>query len=341
MLGMAIDCLPFMSEIYNSHDNSQQNLCTLDELNQLVESIHQAGNLTSFLLMIREVELSGLEALVSLAIASSNVKETLKQASELQLLRSYGVELSIADEHSAMVLICDASNQYSALIQQTIVDAAFGMLHRILNPVVKMPLGRALIQRIELISTNQQLKADYEAFFSCSVTTGATQNKIFLDRAACNSNLSSRCEPLKEQALKAIDAKTQQLQQHQSYQGKVVSLLQSCESLSDYTIEKIANQLNTSVRTLQKRLQEEACSFSQLKLRAVIERSKKLLQTDTLNVDQISDAMGFADASSFRRAFRREAGVSPTYYRKHYKNSLSTSAPKPIQSPAQTPAAES
>lgn len=326
-LGLAIENLPYMTDLYGTEgDQSIANLATLEELTLLVESIYEVGNLATFLPMVNEVDLSGLEEVISMAIASKTVKETLTQASNLPLLAGYGIHLSVHHHKNSFVMECETAEHYSPQTQRTIVDAAFGMIQRVLEPVVKPPSGKRLIEHIELATNNDSVKMDYEKTFSCPVTLTQSSNAIFLNVEACTTSLSSSCEPLKAQALKAIEVKTQQLQDHQSYQGKVRALLSGCENLSENSIDDIAKQLNTSVRTLQKRLNEEGNSFSQLKLQAVIERSKKLLRSDALNIDQISDTMGFADASSFRRAFRRASGISPTQYRKQHKTHLSSNS---------------
>ena len=49
-----------------------------------------------------------------------------------------------------------------------------------------------------------------------------------------------------------------------------------------------------------------------------IEQGKHLLETSQLAVDEISDAVGYADASFFRRLFKRLAGLSPSNYRRMF-----------------------
>lgn len=49
-----------------------------------------------------------------------------------------------------------------------------------------------------------------------------------------------------------------------------------------------------------------------------IEVAKTLLITETTNVDEISVAVGYEDPTSFRRLFKRKAGLSPAAYRKKF-----------------------
>ena len=57
-----------------------------------------------------------------------------------------------------------------------------------------------------------------------------------------------------------------------------------------------------------------------------IEMAKKLLATEVTNIDEISVAVGYEDPTSFRRLFKRKAGLSPALYRKKFASIVS---PKP------------
>jgi AraC family transcriptional regulator len=47
-----------------------------------------------------------------------------------------------------------------------------------------------------------------------------------------------------------------------------------------------------------------------------MDRAKSLLQKPALSVTQIGVQIGFRETSSFTRAFRKFAGVTPTAYRR-------------------------
>ena len=49
-----------------------------------------------------------------------------------------------------------------------------------------------------------------------------------------------------------------------------------------------------------------------------IEIAKKLLSTEATNVDEISVSVGYEDPTSFRRLFKRKAGLTPAVYRKKF-----------------------
>ena len=49
-----------------------------------------------------------------------------------------------------------------------------------------------------------------------------------------------------------------------------------------------------------------------------IEAVKSMLETGSNAVDDVSAAVGYEDPSSFRRLFKRKAGLTPAIYRKKF-----------------------
>ena len=77
-----------------------------------------------------------------------------------------------------------------------------------------------------------------------------------------------------------------------------------------------ARQLALSERTLHRRLAEEGTRFSALIDEARYGRSRELLADRRMTIEAISFAVGFAEASSFSRAFKRWSGMAALDYRK-------------------------
>ena len=60
-------------------------------------------------------------------------------------------------------------------------------------------------------------------------------------------------------------------------------------------------------------------SFSEYKLKIKTEKAKELLSKTGYNVNQLAEKLGYENAESFIRLFRRFAGYTPTEYRKKFK----------------------
>ncbi|MDK8462381.1 AraC family transcriptional regulator [Marinobacter sp. SS13-12] len=80
-------------------------------------------------------------------------------------------------------------------------------------------------------------------------------------------------------------------------------------------LARVAATLFVSERTLKRRLQAEEASFQNLVDQVRLERAGELLEKTSMNLSQIADALGYADAANFTRAFKRWTGQSPSQYR--------------------------
>ncbi|WP_404366470.1 AraC family transcriptional regulator [Marinobacter sp.] len=81
---------------------------------------------------------------------------------------------------------------------------------------------------------------------------------------------------------------------------------------------RVAGILFVSERTLKRRLNEENSSFQALVDRVRLGRAEELLEGTSMNLSQIADALGYADAANFTRAFKRWTGTSPSQHRSDY-----------------------
>lgn len=83
----------------------------------------------------------------------------------------------------------------------------------------------------------------------------------------------------------------------------------------DCTIERCARKLGMSVRTLQTHLSESNLKFSDLVESQRFELAKNLLSESLLPLDDIAERLGYAEQSSFGRAFKRWSGQTPRQFR--------------------------
>ncbi len=84
----------------------------------------------------------------------------------------------------------------------------------------------------------------------------------------------------------------------------------------DFNAQDLARALSTSERTLHRKL-KQACGESPKTFidRIRVETARTLLETSAKPVKELAASAGFLDEASFRRAFRRYAGMAPSAYR--------------------------
>jgi AraC-like DNA-binding protein len=81
------------------------------------------------------------------------------------------------------------------------------------------------------------------------------------------------------------------------------------------SLERCADKLNIAVRTLHRHLTSENTSFSEIVERQRCEVAKKALTDTRRTLDDVASMLGYAEQSSFGRAFKRWTNVTPQQYR--------------------------
>jgi AraC-like DNA-binding protein len=80
-------------------------------------------------------------------------------------------------------------------------------------------------------------------------------------------------------------------------------------------IEAVAATLCMTSRTLRRKLEAEGTSYTDLLDNVRYALAIDFMNTSVLRTDDIAAALGFSDSASFRRAFKRWTGMSPSTFR--------------------------
>ncbi|WP_370305772.1 AraC family transcriptional regulator [Sinimarinibacterium flocculans] len=97
------------------------------------------------------------------------------------------------------------------------------------------------------------------------------------------------------------------------------------------TLVELAHTLNLSPRTLDRYLAREGAGFRRLQREARHRRALVLLEAGELGITEIAYELGYSDAANFTRAFRREAGVAPSAWRRSPRRPAVTAASEPTR----------
>ena len=81
------------------------------------------------------------------------------------------------------------------------------------------------------------------------------------------------------------------------------------------SMQTVARDLNTSVRTLRRALAAEGTTFREVDESVRVDRSMTMLLNDSGSVDHIARALGYATTPAFVRAFKRWKGMPPGAWR--------------------------
>lgn len=155
----------------------------------------------------------------------------------------------------------------------------------------------------------------YERFFRCPVRFQADEHRLTIETKWLQARLPG------------YDRITSDLVRHQLNQLLHIpigqdDLLESVASRLRHGLQEtlrqgdMAGHINVSERTLRRRLAQRETSFRELRDTTRLARARDLLANTGMTIAEVAQALGYADARSFRRAFKRWTGELPTALRR-------------------------
>lgn len=165
---------------------------------------------------------------------------------------------------------------------------------------------------IELVSpefTDKQLDT-IRHISNVSLSTNKTQNKLCVPYELLQIGNPYYDEEVYHSQLDLVRAKASVLKKNDIITN-IFKYLDSMHDLTTVSAETTANYLAMSVRTLNRKLNNQNTSYRDVLTNYRIEKSLRLLSDNSLNVTEIAFQLGFGDVSSFSRAFKGWTGTTP------------------------------
>ncbi len=156
--------------------------------------------------------------------------------------------------------------------------------------------------------------AQIEMILGCSVKANPGRSCIAFSASALTTPIASASQPLYQllygymYRLKAAPRKTVTEKVHQFVAHTLGN--------GDLSIDSCAQELGLSSRTLQVRLQEVGKTYSDILDLHRLERAKYILNNASLSIADVADSLGYAERTSFGRAFKRWTGITPQEFRR-------------------------
>ena len=107
------------------------------------------------------------------------------------------------------------------------------------------------------------------------------------------------------------------VRQHAAHEiSQILATMEALSSSGPLTMERVARELHTSSRTLQRRLHENDVSFRELQANMRHKIASELLRGTEIPVQDIARRLGYRKPGAFARAFARWTGRTPLAYRR-------------------------
>mgnify|MGYP001816717683 FL=1 len=252
----------------------------------------------------------------SAMMAAYNLGEALDLLAEFAPLVSWASHSQLSTETfegqlcTRLTIVPTATDPLTAALE---IDSTFASLQVLFNELMaeSVPFTVLDIARESAPDTLQQ----HHRLFSCPVRSGRERNALLISQSVLNAPLPHPQPEHRELLRDLCRQSTAALTEERGLVAAVRSRLQGLED-GIPTLEQLAAQFNISARTLRRQLRAAGVSFQSLLDQSRYRDARRYLGSTELTVEAIGRRLGYADARSFRTAFRRWSGMTPAQFRK-------------------------
>jgi AraC-like DNA-binding protein len=167
---------------------------------------------------------------------------------------------------------------------------------------------------IELRRARPAIIDDYERLWRAPLRFGAEQNRLIFDSDSIERLLDTGNPELAQQS-DVISSRYLARIERYNIVARVREVLTQRLQDSEPSQEDVAEILNVSARTLQRKLGDSGTTFKEILDETRHALALAYLSTPQHSVNEITYLLGFSCSSSFTRAFRRWTGLSPSDWR--------------------------
>lgn len=154
----------------------------------------------------------------------------------------------------------------------------------------------------------------YPLSFACPLGFNAPRNAFAFPAAWLDQRLPLADPVTHNEMLARCRKQNAEFTTRQAWLGRIRQLL--AEQLTEPPgLERLAQQMHCSPRTLRRHLQELGTHYQELLDELRFERAKTLLGQEDWPICRIAEYLGFSETASFRHAFQRWSGVPPSRFR--------------------------
>ena len=150
----------------------------------------------------------------------------------------------------------------------------------------------------------------------CRIRFDCPNDLILYGKNTLAQPLARRDTRLRQILERQAQRTLEQLPEEQDLVQSLRRLIMSELATGNASADRIARRAGMSVRTMARHLRAMGTSYQRVLDQVRYERACDFLRGPEVEVSDVAFRMGFSDASSFNRAFKRWSGVSPSTYRK-------------------------
>ncbi len=185
-----------------------------------------------------------------------------------------------------------------------------------------LPEGKPYCVQLERQQPGEQALKTYQEMFGCEIEFNAKRNALIVDEDVLEIPLRQPDPGLLQSLTQQAESMMNEIKQKKTIVLQVRAVLRQLMEHELPRKEKVAEALDMTERTLQRRLQEAGTGYQNLLDDIRRETAIKWLTTTQVAINEIATNLGFSEVRSFHRRFKSWTGHAPGEYRTLHSNSL-------------------
>jgi AraC-like DNA-binding protein len=187
------------------------------------------------------------------------------------------------------------------------------------------------LRRVTFVHRTPPDLREHERIFGCPVQFEAAHNRMSIDRAWWDTP-TTRAQPGALQLLaEHADLLREKLPRGPDLVERTRRAIGGRLRGGDSSLESVARELGLSARSLQRHLQELGFSYHELADEVRAATARLYLEQPDIAIAEIAYLLGFADQSTFNRAFKRWTGSTPARSRALFRGPRGARAMSRVQ----------
>ncbi len=282
-----------------------------DDLTLLWEEASRLTNNPAIgLTMGKQPTVASFDAYSFSLMSCENIREGLERTIQYQKIIGSAVELIFKNNrHGAEIIYISEGNDLPVAYQG--FDAGLALQVFSSRFVTNQPLNPMIVNFKQEKPKNTQ---PYEDMFQCELRFSQPNYSVEVSNEYLDTPMIFANKAMHDHHAEIVQKTLEELSDT-TLGEQVKDLISKKLSKGEPEIKEFAGFFNVSLRTFQRRLKDEGCTFL-----SILDGTRKKLAhdyacNDNVSLQEIGFLLGFTDHSNFYRAFKRWYQVTPGEYR--------------------------
>lgn len=243
--------------------------------------------------------------------SAADVRQALHCLSRFMVVHMQATRIDVKIGRESLVIEYQVTDP-TIMQRRQDTELTLSILHRDLMDITGYPLQPLRVDFEHLAPLDLSL---HKQIFACPLRFKQSSNRIHYPRVILDLPLRTADPRL----FRVLESVLEEQRKNRSLNSDFIGWLSHCilSSLGngEISLEQIASDRGMSGRTLQRRLRQLGLEFSDLVENLRRSTALEYLAHSNLSLTEIALLVGYSEASSFSRAFRRWSNLTPKQYR--------------------------